>query len=856
MPDKPDFYMEPRLVSVDPFSPNPSDDSLTVSVRVRNRGTVPGDSVDVRLVHWTPDSRSTEYRGKIGPVAIEEEIAFKIAISEAFVGENRLHVTIDPENIYEELDELNNDVERTQVVFSSGLSLVYPNDFGLVPTTQPSLRVSLASQDVEGTPAIFQLDTVASFDSPAFVSHVVTAPLAAEWEPPQELDEGGLYFWRARVDDPSQPMSDWQSASFSVRSDIGSDGWYQQKSQFERNETNGYIEHKGGQWVFKEYDVEFRVEQGKSIFVGAEKYIGLGSGYPAVLIDGDSGGLKGIADVDEPTDEKLLELENLLASAEEGDIVLARSRTFYAPWGWLDDAPATLRAKAAYSSIGASEINSTAYQEYWVMIAQIGGEIQEWVTPRSEEGTLRVAYFNFSFSAAETYTEHIGPAQSWNKVVWNSTLLNVESYVEVEVSSPEGTVLGSGLLQYPDQEAEIDLSGVSAATYPYIVLKAMLSDSSQATTPQLMHWYVTYESIPELIMDPAALALSADTVAEGQQITVSSAVHNFGQTDATTVLVKYQVTDAENRTVDVGTDTLAVVPVSGHATSTMTFSTRGMPGSNRLTASASLKDLEEAVTFNNLAVVSFVVRADEQPPTFTVMIDGTEYPDDPRRVTSTDDPTIPFVTARPTIEIVVRDDSEYLPMTDTTNFHLFLDGEALSLDRPDIRFEPGTLEDNEARIIFTPDFTDRDTTHTINFWAKDASGNSNPTELAPYQVHFRIQNAAHVESVYPYPNPMSNYSQFAFQLRGADPALIEDFRIRVYTLNGQLVREFDLIDDPSLIEGGGLRIGWNKVPWDTRDEDGHNLGSGVYLYKVFLRAEGKDITVNNDSGIDKLVVMR
>jgi hypothetical protein len=65
-----------------------------------------------------------------------------------------------------------------------------------------------------------------------------------------------------------------------------------------------------------------------------------------------------------------------------------------------------------------------------------------------------------------------------------------------------------------------------------------------------------------------------------------------------------------------------------------------------------------------------------------------------------------------------------------------------------------------------------------------------------------------------------------------------------------------LVDDPSLVEGGGLRIGWNKVPWDTRDQDGHNLGSGVYLYKVFLRAEGQAITVNNDSGIDKLVVLR
>jgi flagellar hook assembly protein FlgD len=81
-------------------------------------------------------------------------------------------------------------------------------------------------------------------------------------------------------------------------------------------------------------------------------------------------------------------------------------------------------------------------------------------------------------------------------------------------------------------------------------------------------------------------------------------------------------------------------------------------------------------------------------------------------------------------------------------------------------------------------------------------------------------------------------------------------RIRVYTLSGHIVREFDIVENPSLLDSGGLRIGWNKLTWDGTDEDGDPLATGVYLYKVFMRAEGQKIEVNNDAGLEKLVVLR
>ncbi len=856
LPSQPDLVLDPSSVTFDPFAPNLADGTLTVTVKVKNRGIVTRDSVAVEVVHWKPDDTRTTRTKKVGRVYLTDQVRFEIPIDETMVGDNRFRVTLDPENAFAEFDEGNNTIERTQVIFASGLNIVYPIDLGLVNQRRPTLRASLSTQEQEGTPVLFQLDAVSTFDSPALRTGSVTSSLAVEWTPPADLEDGRTYFWRARVDDPTQPDLDWKTASFVVRSDLTEEGWYQQGSQFERNTQGNFITFADNQWQFREFLTEFRLIHGREVAVGAETYFWINPGWGAVLVDGNSGDIRQITLADVPTEEKISELEQLIAKARPGDIVLARNRTFADMWGWTDSAPETARVKAAFASIGATMVEDMNYTQFWVMAVKIGGEVHEWVVPRAEERTTRILEYGFRFSKSDSRSPLIGPAQSWSRLVWNAELNSTGGKIAVDVLTPEGVVLQTDTLRYPESGKTLDLSGLDAATHPLLRLRAVFIDDLKATTPQLVSWYVQYTGIPELIMDPSAFTLSADTVAEGQQITASAAVFNLSPADAVLVDVLYEVTDASNRSRVVATDTLSVIRGREMRTSSATIPTIGLPGVNRLTVSARQRGLAESVFYNNIAVSPFVVQADRVPPTFRVTIDGEEYPDDPRSVTSTDDPTLPFVSARPAIEVVVQDDSAFLPLADTALVHLSLNGNRLLFGRPDLKFEPGTLQKNAARIIFTPDLSSRDTTHTLSLWARDASGNANPRELEPYQVHFRIQNEADVESVYPYPNPMNNFTYFAFQLKGADPSLVEDFRIRVFTLNGQLVREFDLIRDPELLDGGMLRIGWNKVGWDVKDADGHDLGSGVYLYKVVLKAEGKEIAVNNRSGIEKLVVMR
>ena len=49
--------------------------------------------------------------------------------------------------------------------------------------------------------------------------------------------------------------------------------------------------------------------------------------------------------------------------------------------------------------------------------------------------------------------------------------------------------------------------------------------------------------------------------------------------------------------------------------------------------------------------------------------------------------------------------------------------------------------------------------------------------------------------------------------------------------------------------------GWNKVFWDGRDADGDLLGTGVYLYKVYMKVDGEVVEVN-EAPVEKIVVLR
>jgi len=119
--------------------------------------------------------------------------------------------------------------------------------------------------------------------------------------------------------------------------------------------------------------------------------------------------------------------------------------------------------------------------------------------------------------------------------------------------------------------------------------------------------------------------------------------------------------------------------------------------------------------------------------------------------------------------------------------------------------------------------------------------------VEPYQGSFRMQQEQVIRDVYPYPNPMNTHTTFAFRVEGGRNEALRDFALRIYTLSGRLVRQLEArhLDSP-------LRVGWNTLRWNGRDEDGDRVATGVYLYRVNI--EGAETTFRGD--VEKISVIR
>ena len=205
----------------------------------------------------------------------------------------------------------------------------------------------------------------------------------------------------------------------------------------------------------------------------------------------------------------------------------------------------------------------------------------------------------------------------------------------------------------------------------------------------------------------------------------------------------------------------------------------------------------------------------------------------------------------------MSDENPFLTLDDTSYVDVYLKGglpdegprigttfRRISFAGPELSFDPPADDDaNESRVLFTPSLPPRDSTYTLKVEARDAKNN----EVEPYQVSFRVQQEQVVRDVYPYPNPMNTHTTFAFRVEGGSDDALRDFRLRIYTLAGRLVRELDerALEQP-------LSVGWNTLRWDGRDADGDRVATGVYLYRV--RIDGADSTFEGD--VEKVAVIR
>ena len=888
LPSKPDLAVGEENIRITPDAPTPSDD-FTVTVALQNLGLIPSDSVQVNVTWLRPDDETVQRTRRIPRFGIESTLTFTFPIDEDALGSNTFRVSVDPADVYAEDSETNNVAEQTKTVFSTGLTLAHPSDQALVPSRQPTLRVNVFRQTMEAVGLTAQLDTVPTFDSPGLREQQQSVSSAlATWTPDASLQDGTTYYWRARLTSPT--TTDWQTASFTPQAGAETEGWRQQGRLFTENDNTSLDWSPSETWSLGVFDRNVLIAgdrgsggfKGQIALDGTEQYTYRTLGYGLVVVDGQTGevkrsesfctynvnnsvlndrrcynALEGQAALDEMADF-------LSTTIDEGDYLFARTRNL----ARTGSRTIPSEVKTLFQGLGgpvpatpySAAIDTLDYADVWVLMARKGdpsASVEQVINAQTADDDKRELVYRATLPFLEpsgtTTTPPIGPVTNWGAVSWSAEAQSETGDVRIEVLDASGETV---LAQSDGLTGTLALDAIDPEAHPYLRLRAVLSDPETRVPPNLQSWSVTYTGVPEIALDGAPLQTLPDPIEEGAPVEVALPVHNMGTVPSGEVHIRYRWTDEGNTTTTAAIDTLAIAAFDSTET-TASIATARRAGENILTITADPADALERIPFNNTAVRTITVEGDQQAPALRVLSNGRELAPTPPSIDNLQDPSLPFVSAQPALEILVSDENPFLTLDDTSYVDVYLKGglpdegprigttfRRISFAGPELSFDPPADDDaNESRVLFTPSLPPRDSTYTLKVEARDAKNN----EVEPYQVSFRVQQEQVVRDVYPYPNPMNTHTTFAFRVEGGSDDALRDFRLRIYTLAGRLVRELDerALEQP-------LSVGWNTLRWDGRDADGDRVATGVYLYRV--RIDGADSTFEGD--VEKVAVIR
>ena len=142
-------------------------------------------------------------------------------------------------------------------------------------------------------------------------------------------------------------------------------------------------------------------------------------------------------------------------------------------------------------------------------------------------------------------------------------------------------------------------------------------------------------------------------------------------------------------------------------------------------------------------------------------------------------------------------------------------------------------------------------THTLTFKIWDINNNST-TETLTFTVRSEEQENLVINRLLNWPNPFTDKTYIHFEHNCDD---ILDVNVHIYTITGKLVRAISqsVTSEPFL---QGYRTSRQAIEWDGKDDYGHAVGKGTYIYKVWVRSQDQEKCKGSTSAVEKMVILR
>jgi flagellar hook assembly protein FlgD len=181
-----------------------------------------------------------------------------------------------------------------------------------------------------------------------------------------------------------------------------------------------------------------------------------------------------------------------------------------------------------------------------------------------------------------------------------------------------------------------------------------------------------------------------------------------------------------------------------------------------------------------------------------------------------------YVRPAPQILVTMNDNTIFTP-ADTATVTIALDSKRIPYaNNPLLNFSP--LPSGGAQVVFAPALGDGD--HTLTIEGHDVAGN-NADNQGSRTISFVVQGQQQLLNVMNFPNPFATETYFTFNYTGAQPP--EEATVKIFTVAGRTIRSIKSY-------GSEIRIGFNRILWDGRDDEGDEIANGVYFYILSVRA--------------------
>ncbi|MDB5205711.1 MAG: hypothetical protein JWR72_786 [Flavisolibacter sp.] len=890
---KPDYAIMDTMVKIAPNFISVADQSFKVNISVFNLGKAINRPSVVETKRQYPDGSITVLRrDTLNGTRYRDELVFNIPIDPIKdKGANKLFVTVDADNVVDELFETNNSTSRDFFIFEDEARPVYPYNFAIVNNRNITLKASTANPFDVSKQYKMEIDTTELFNSPSKLTNTITSVGGLlEFAPGLSFADSTVYYWRvAPVPASGSPI--WNTSSFVYLSNSTSGFNQSHLYQHQKSAITDMDLAPGNNWNFHEAQNNLLIRSGVfptatsqaaelAIAVNGVNYIRSVCGLPNIIVNvfdpntfkpwfNNNGGLAGqygsdpvcgqdraynfqFTLTDSSKRRKLVQFLEMIPSQH---IVVIRNTSGTDPNnnyfvnGWKSDTTYFGSNRSIYHHLYSQGfVDADSFTRPRAFIFTYKKNAQAQVPSKSifSEGIFDKITLSADYATPDTIgsvtSPIFGPAMAWKEFKWSGTSadpgLGDRPTVNIIGVKPDGRV--DTLIRNINASQQIvDVSSINASTYRFLQLHMINRDSVYHTPFQFKYWRLTYDPAPEGAVLPNVLFIMKDTLEVGEPLEGKIAFKNISDAPfSDSIRIKVTVFDRTN-TPRIFEAPKQKKPLnSGEVINVpFTIDTKQLAGANNLFVDINPdNDQPEQYHFNNFIFRNFFVRGDTLNPLMDVTFDNVH-------ILNRD-----IVSSKPNILIKLKDEAKWMLLNDsslTTVQVRYPDNSGglgsgsvtrtFNFNSDTLKFIPATgapNADNMASIQFAPYF-EKDGDYELIITGKDRSNNTAGT--MSYRVGFQVINKPMISNMLNYPNPFTTSTAFVFTLTGS--AVPQNIKIQILTVTGKIVREI------TKGELGPLHIGNNitEFKWDGTDQYGQKVGNGVYLYRVVTNLDGKSL---------------